>query len=558
MKTIYFLILASLFFTSNTAAQGGLEALVNAVSSEIGTVKTGRSDTYQQQLEFVREHPWKVTLLITKTDRKDREEKREYRFNLGDLDKNTVRISSNKSEQIVKANTIGRSDFISYFEDGEADGFTDYLEIRAADIDQARKIKEVLEAAILPARDAWQSYSKVEGNTAELMQWLKEKVGPTKVKDEMMEQTLTYDSQMKDRLRIDRFVSEEDERSAYSLSLADLDPERLKIEVKDDRIYVQGRTIRNADFIEYFEDGEFDSFESSFQLYFSELEGGRQAIAVLDSLIRYGSKEMKNRMPSPGSLDNALQLLSEQVKDFTGSKYKYEQQLKPELESRYLLKETELDDGDEEVKEYLFHFGDMDEKDVEIETSRSTVKVELDTRDNLQYIEYIEDGETDDFTSSLEIYASSIEHARIIRHLAEYIITEAAKIPTEVKDWNWLKQAVADGSTDEVSQKIAIQEGADTPCKLILTVVDKEEEEEEIFEFNTYDLNVNRVKIDVSNEIPGLFVRTIDGDDIIKHYENGRPGFTNDIKIRLQTISAAKIAVETMKEMIDGCRTEKE
>jgi len=556
--TILFVFLA---FAISLQAQteASLKELLATLKEQIGKVETSK-DTYEQSFSYEEAKPWKVKVTVTEVDKKGREEAHEYYFNLSDLDKHTIKINSNKNEQTVKLGIDNRQDFIRYVEDGEPQNYTDELEIWATDIDNARKLEEALEAVILPAKEAWEKAMHIPGSPDVLKAWLEKQVQDVTVDgDELLKQKLTFDSGINDRLRIDVEDVDDDETSAYDFSLADLNPRKTKIEVKGEDIFIEAETKKSRKFIEFYEEGELKSLENSLVIYVKEVDAGRQLISVLDSLIRYGESELEKRLPNPSNLDEGLKLLAAQISSFQDSERRLDQELKAASVTHYKVKETELDDGEEELNEYFFAFGDLNAKDVEIDAGKNEIYVEVKTKGNNKYIQHMEDGEPENFTSSIEIYAESIENARMIEPLLEYVVTEAGNIPVEVEDWNWLKEAVKSSSTDEVSQQIQIQEGESSECKLNLTrvTIDDDEQEEEIFEFNVYDLNDKKIEIDISGDEVGLSLETVGGEDIIKYYEDGEPGFTDDFTIRFDNLELAKIAKVTMEKIAEGCKDKK-
>jgi len=554
-KNLLFLLFMSCITSLNAQTDASLEELLTTLSGAIGEVPVSK-DTYKQSLTYDAKTPWSVKLAITMVDRKGREEQHEYFFNLADLDKHTIQIESGKDEQVVEMEIEGERDYIRYVEDGEDEEYTDELEIWATDIDNARKIEKTLEAIIVPAREAWEKAARVDGSGEDLKEWLVNKVGKVVVDEEQILQKVTFDEKIKDRLSIEVDNTDEGEKTTYSFSLADLNPRKVALEVKGGKLFIEGETNKGIDFIEVYEDGQLESFDDQFSFFVSDIDEGRQIVLVMDSLIRYGERELEKRLPNPGSLEEGLELLAAQVHSFSSEDTEMEQDLKAETVSRYILKETDIEDGDEETNEYAFSFGDMNDREVELDIKKDEVLVEINTKANNRYIQHIEDGEPQNFTSSFEIYAKSTENARMLKHLLEYVIDEAGEIPVEAKDWEWLKEAIANSSNDEVQQSIKVQEGESSNCKLNFTRIniDDDEEEEEIFEFNVYDLNAKDVEIDISGEEVGLELKTIGGEDIIKHYEDGDPDFTDDFTIRFDGMENVKVAKATMVKIIEGCK----
>jgi hypothetical protein len=563
LSLFFFWILAQLFCATSIGAQQMDSLIANnkAIQQSIQDVETARV-IYEQSFDFDEKQPWKVVFTLTETNTKsDRSTTHEYFFNLGDLDKNSIKIKSSKQDQEVELNTRRNNDFVKHVEDGEQQSYEDELTIWGQDIDNARAIKMAIEASILPARKAWEAANKTDGSAEELKAWITKQVGPVQLEDEEIQQSLQFDDRYPDRIQFD--LSQENSRGdeeqlSYRLSLGDLDAKKIELDIDGSDISIELSTTRSKSFIEVFEEGRLAALEDEFQIYASSIDQGRQMINALEVLIEEGQKELKSRTPEWTSYDEALKALEDGVQAFETAELRVIQQIEGKAIATYSLQTSEIDDDDEESHIYRFAYADLDKKDVDIETSKSAIELAISTDDNKRYIEHEEDGEQENFISSIDIPVPSIENARFLKSAFEYVIAEASQMEQSVEDFNWLVEAVKDGSNESIQQSLTLQEGEDSECKLVFTRLTEEKkgDEEEVFEFNVYDLNGKRIKIDISGKNVGIELVTKDGDDIIKYYEDGEPGFTDDFTIRFSNLQAGKTAQATLKAMWEGCKPE--
>jgi hypothetical protein len=556
LKSLLTSILAvATLFPAKAQSQAALDSLTQALNTAITAVETAK-EVYQQNFEADAGRPWAINLTIVETDRKARETTYRYAFNLGDLDRYTISIEDGKNELTLEVKTKNKKDLIKYYEEGEFEGYTDEIELWAADIDNARAIEKLLDAAIPPAEIAWSAQYGVEAIDDDLRKWLVSNIKETAVdEDEAIRQTAEFDVNRKEQIKIYQKSSKDATSTAVQFSLADLDPTSLQFEIKNEALFVEGQTRKKTDYIEYYENDVLDDMKDEFRVYVPDVDLGRQMASVLDTLIRFGRQEVKNRLPVPADYDDAVALFESTLNSFSRGATKVTQEIKIGSTTDYTV--TEQEEEDTEKRAYRFDFGDLDPAEIEIDVDKTAIAVEVKVKGNNKFIQVFENEEPDDFDSDLRFRASDVENARQLQALLTYLAKETAVRPVPVKDWAWLKAAVAEGAPKMLEQKLALQAGADKdPCKITFTRIDTEKGKEEIFEFNLYDINGEKADIDISGSEVGLELETIGKEDIIKYYEDGDPGFKDDFTILFSDLESTKIARATFKSILETCRSE--
>ncbi len=68
----------------------------------------------------------------------------DYEFNLKDVDFNKIQFQTHGAEALVTIQIKGGNDLVQVYENGESDDFTDKFQIKAKDIEQARKLETAL------------------------------------------------------------------------------------------------------------------------------------------------------------------------------------------------------------------------------------------------------------------------------------------------------------------------------------------------------------------------------------------------------------------------------
>ena len=111
----------------------------NYVLSAVADVVV-ETDTYQQSIE---KGSSECLLKYNLTDVSD-DTQYVYEFNLKDVDVNKIHFETDGGEALVTIQIKGGNDLIQVYENGEADDFTDEFQMKAKDIEQARKLETAL------------------------------------------------------------------------------------------------------------------------------------------------------------------------------------------------------------------------------------------------------------------------------------------------------------------------------------------------------------------------------------------------------------------------------
>ncbi|HYX08167.1 MAG TPA: hypothetical protein VE912_15660 [Bacteroidales bacterium] len=99
------------------------------------------TDTYLQKME--KDEKDNCLMHFHSTDVSD-DTKYDYDFNLKDIDPYKIQFNTKGNEVFLTMQVKGGNDLVKKYENGEVDKYTDSFEIRAKDIEQARKLETAL------------------------------------------------------------------------------------------------------------------------------------------------------------------------------------------------------------------------------------------------------------------------------------------------------------------------------------------------------------------------------------------------------------------------------
>ncbi|MGM0620427.1 MAG: hypothetical protein ACQETJ_05225, partial [Bacteroidota bacterium] len=123
----------------NSNAFADVSEAESFVLSAVGDVVV-ETDSYLQSVE----HGNSECLMIYHLTDVSDDTQYDYQFNLKDVDVNKIQFETKKGEALVTIHIKGGNDLVQVYENGEADNFTDEFQIKAKDIEQARKLETAL------------------------------------------------------------------------------------------------------------------------------------------------------------------------------------------------------------------------------------------------------------------------------------------------------------------------------------------------------------------------------------------------------------------------------
>ena len=529
---------------------------IAAALQEVGDNKT----TIAQTLETpTASQPCRVAYIRRTTDPKGKANEERWDFNLADIDPNTVRWEDKKTVILVAMRTLREQRFIRYARNGETLGYTDHVEFFGKGIDNARDLEKHIESAIPAAREAWEKEANIQAKTpAELIETLIKTVGEVPQGGQTLKQKIEPVGDFPDRLRLNVETFSPKglvKKEVFTWSLGDLTEQTLRLSMQNDRPAIEAKARRSIRWISSEKDGGPPSFDNELQIAAADPDQGKMVQAILQKLIPFGEEQIRKRLPNPTSAPDALARLAATLGKVSYDKTDTEQTLKTECLTH--LTRRESNERKNQVNEYTFHFGDLNDKSISLEIGSKAIEVVASTAEKAKFIAVLENGEPQNHTSKIAFRFPDVEQARLFEHLLPVAIEQCRQKPLP-QDFEWLqRQATAsEKTTPNIVQKLEKQAVGTSSCKWKLTRIETREKKskEQIFEFNLYDLDPRQVNIAVSGRTVSIELQTKYRQKIISRYEDGKPEYGAEISLLLPDIESAKTARETLLALMEGCK----
>ncbi len=510
----------------------------------------GRHGTLSTSLAFEEEAPYRVAITIDESGKKG-VESTEYRFNLAFLDQRGIKWESNKKEMNVTLEADEK--MIQVTKNGERDNYEDALAIPCLDIDNARLIEGLLRKALPIAKELWREDSGLPTEFSALENYLSAAVKEVREGEEVYIQDLKPLDGPAPRFAFSKRHLKNGEtklEGSYVFNFADIHPPAVDISVKGKSIFVELQAANRNKYIEVTEDGKLD-FTNELQVHTASYEDAQLLATTLRQYLPKAGEYYRESFPSFQTEGEAFLFLKETVRSYRFNEANVIQSVSGGC--LFDLERQVTDDKEAKTERFLMALSDLDPGSVEIDVSSKGIWVSAETKGRNKYVMPFENGEQQNYDDDLLIGAADIPNAKNIRYgLAESI--RLCKGEVEAEGFGWLSALVNESEVAGIRQQLQAIDG--NTCKLALTIVEegKRDDEEMRYEFNLYDLDEHSVSLDTRGTAAFLEMATNYKERVINLYtEDGDLEYEKELILYVPDIPSGKIALATMKRLIEGC-----
>ena len=440
---VYFTLLFALTTTS-VAQQSEFNQLFDQLKTAVGTVETSK---YKYEPELLFEHTSVIKYSYTKTSTKGTANSYAYELNIADIDPYTVRESTERDLIVVNIKIKNSQDLIKTFEDQEVKSYTEELQIVASDINNARKIREIIEKAIPLAEKIMLNKLSLNGYN-EMLSWLAANVKDATYSDETYAQSLQPDSEFAGKVNLSIVETGRSSKQAdYSFNLADINVNTVRFDISGSEFGLEFETKRKHKLIKYAEDGESKPFIDDIIIKTNNVEEARDLQTVLTLIIPEAEKQVEASFPKFTNKEQALAAVSSGTKTLIYGDDTYEQTFNSDCLAEYVI--TEISESKSDKKQHNFNWIDINDKVIDYDISGSKMYIDLITNKKQKLMKVIENGEVDPYDESFKLYCEDAENARRLLYAIKESVTLCRKsyrpeVPSEglKAKINWLTGAV--------------------------------------------------------------------------------------------------------------------
>lgn len=550
------IILVLLSFSNAYGQQQQFNQLFEELKATIGDVETSKYK-YESNLQSV--NTGVVNYSFTKTSTKGTAKTYSYELNLADIDPYTVRESTERDLIVVNVKIKNSQDLIKSFEDQEVKAYTDELQIVASNIDNARKIRSIIEKAIPVAEEIMLNKLSLD-NYEEMLSWLETNVKDANYADESYAQSLKRDAKYKGKVDLSIVeTGRTSKQSDYSFNLADININTVRFDISGSEFGLEFETIRKHDLIKYQLDGEPKPFINDIVIKTNNVEEARDLQTVLTLIIPEAEKQVEGSFPVFSKTANALQAVSEGTRTLPYGDDTYEQSFNADCLAEYVI--TEISESKSEKKQHNFNWIDINDKVIDYDISGYKMYIELITNKKQKLMKVHDNGELQPYDESFKLYCEDAENARRLKYAIKKTIEMCRRdyrpvVPEEglSNKINWLTGAVKEvrEGNDTYSQSLELVDaGKLDKFKFKKIEIDEKGSTEYIYEVNFADLNERNIDFDISGRSISVKLETNFKEKIIKYYKDGEiQNYEDEITIHANSVEESRNLISAFVDIV--------
>lgn len=561
MRKFYLSLFILSFTLSAALAQSGeFDTHIQNLQSGLSTVASG-SKTYDQEIKKLEFGGLLYT--VVETDSKGSKTTYGYEFNLSDIDPYAMREVTQKDVILVSMTVRNKQKLVKVYKNGTALNYTDQVEVRAKDIENARSMTDIIKKAIPAAEKLIAGKLKLAGYDA-MINWLTSNNKTIELGDKTIKQTITKDARVGSltlkQLETDAKGSREE---SYTFNLADVNLNSLSFKVAGNKFALTIEMTQKLKSVTFLKEGK-RSYANEIAIVTNNVDEARDFKNVITMATPLAIDKVKADNPKIASSADAVNAIKGYVKDIKNNDGKEQKQsIDGQCAATYTYTMQTANATDKHV--YTFNLMDINPNLTKIAVTGDKMYLEAPAIDKKQVIMHAKNDKLDGYDRDINIYVEDMEQARRLK----YAVDQAAeKCKASYKDpfgaaakdaFNWLKNNVGEVVVEETSVKQTLDASdASNFNKLKFTTiaVKSNTSTEQIFEFNLADINPATIEIVAKGKWLYVTFETNFKNKIINAYKDGRiQPYTNTIEIAAKDVETARAMVSAFKKCVENFKS---
>lgn len=510
------------------------------------------SDTYRYNFTNIEGNDCNPRIEELVTDKKGSTKTRSWVFYLSDINPSEISFKAKGKSLDISMETHRSQKFITYYEDGEIQGFTEKIGISMNELDLTRSFLETIKEKIANCKETQVSWE----NRDQAFTWLVNNIAEATDKEIKWDQKFAKGDRnyMVDFQANSTNKKGEHKMYGYTFDLNDINPSAINLKISGKSLMVELPISEGKRYI-MVQSPAGTVFTNKLLIYTNEIELARQIVNALSYLVTNTAPERQKWDSYNASLGFVKDNLGEVKIDdehFTNS-INFEES--PSGLVKLVIEKSDSD-GTSETMQYSFYLVDLMDK-LQLEVSKNSITIEIETKNKREFIREIADGEVSDYTSSLSLHMADIDMARDILNAFEYAISTSEENLSEFNSISevssWFSEFVGtiEIEGDKFEQNLNVNEESENQLTIEKKVTEANNESiETSFILYPEDIGLDDLEIKVSGKKLIVPMET-DKGRYIKEFENGKlQDFTGTANIRFIDPMVAKnfiVAIQFLK-----------
>ena len=207
----------------------------------------------------------------------------QFYFNLKDLGKNMVKFYTEGKNVKIELQTKAGNKFIKHTVNQELKSYTNKFEMEFAEVEDALVSEQVLERLIELCEN---TETKLVGSRSDLLLQLKNNIKKVDVNKTAYEQSLELKDENIIQFKNTEITDKASKTKMYEFNLNDINPATVEINTSSTNVFVTVTTNYLEKIIKYYEDGAIKNYQSTFNIYTSNIEESRLIVELFKKILQ--------------------------------------------------------------------------------------------------------------------------------------------------------------------------------------------------------------------------------------------------------------------------------
>ncbi len=528
--------------------QRDLESLLSTVDAN------GR--TYRQNIVFGTLGNAEIT--VNEVNSKGEELESKYEFALSDINPRAVRKLMNKDIIRVELFAKGNQKLIKKnWDGGNKIAYVSDFILYAADNDNGMDLKQAFQESVPFA-------IQVEKNVLSLntydehLNWLISNINNVKLADERVTQGLQLESGTAESVVLKQVKGGHSTESV--LNLSHLNANSTEYHISGDEIFIEVHTKGGKNGVKYSVDGAHKDYRDFIRVFANSITDAKKIYNVLQDIIPLAESEFKNARPDFDSNSETVRYINDRIKRVVNAEGTFSQQFSIQDDAATVTIQ-EVRGNKNFNHEYSFSLTDINPFNVQLETKKTIIFLELIVKNNQPFIRHIENDTPQNYRHYIRLYFDSREDALLVQDALKTLIrdVEANKEQeanssrmTIRKAWENIASQVSkvENGEEHFDQRIQMLDNETSALKYTKHISNPKKNREIIYEFGAKEVNPFTTEIHVSGSRVWVELITRNKKKAIKVTENGEArDYHYIVEIEANSIANAKEIMGTFKKL---------
>ena len=493
------------------------------------------------------------------TNKKGSTKSSSWVFYLADIDPSAVSFKSSGKSLSISIKTKLSRKFISFFENGAFDEYTEEIKMTMNDVEMARSFIESMKENISSCTDTQTDWE----NREQAYEWLVQNIGEASFGSTTWQQKFgsgpkAYLVEINSKSVDSKGV----EKSFLQIfDLNDINPLAIDLKISGKTLAIEIPVREKKKFIDIQSSG-VKEYSDKMLVYVNDLETARNTVNALSYLV---TNTMPER-PDWANYTEALGFVKENLGEVNQGKKVFLNGLEfdnsPAGLVQFKVKETNSGvEGAEDI--YVLYLADL-MQEISMNVTSSGISLKLNTKDKQSFIKKMVGDKISSFSSSLDLNSDNIDKTRDIIRALEFAISKSElqvkefKSLAGVKEWTNANVETIDLDEEKYEQKLDILHENEDQVILNQKLTGKDgKTTESSYMVYPDDIDAEQLKVNVSGKKLSVNIAT-GKNKYIRNFKDGAvQNFTNKTEVLFYDPLTARNFISALQFLKAGNSDEK-